>query len=121
VRDETARAYTVRIERSSDVTAATAGVAATGASVFSQNGAVITVLANPAQLDAIARVLDVASIENFALRQKHNEYGGGIVIGASAVHAAGYDGSTQTIAIAHSGLGNGTGANAHLMLTAKWP
>ena len=109
----------MRIERGSDGAAATAAVAATGASVFSQNGTVMTVLASGAQLDAIARVVDVASVDNFVLRQKHNEYGGGIVMGATAVHAAGYDGSTQTIAIADSGLGDGTAANAHADIAAS--
>src|SRR6185436_14106434 len=48
-----------------------------------------------------------------APRIKHNEFGGGVIMGSTAVNASGFDGSTQTIAIADTGLGLGTAAGAH--------
>lgn len=107
-----ARAYTVRIERGANAAAAAAVIAATGAQVLQREGSLMTVLADSNQVDAIAHVLDVASVENLVLRQKQNEYGGGAVIGAGAAASSGYDGSTQIVAVADTGLGNGTAATA---------
>jgi serine protease AprX len=110
-RDDT-RPYTVRVERGASVAAAAAAISATGAQVLQREGLFMTVAASSAQLDAIAHVLDVASIENLLLRRKNNEYGGGAIIGAGTAHASGFDGSTQTLAIADTGLGNGTASDA---------
>src|SRR6185436_20779719 len=71
------------------------------------------IAADSAQLDQIGAVDGVATIENFAPRIKHNEYGGGVIMGANSVNASGYDGSTQTIGISDTGLGLGTAAGAH--------
>jgi subtilisin family serine protease len=101
------RPYTVRIERGADAAATVAMIAATGAQILQRDGATITVGANSAQLDAIAHVLDVASVENLLIRKKNNEYGAGVIIGAGAANAHGYDGSSQTVAVADTGLGNG--------------
>ena len=106
------RPYTVRVESGANAIAVEAEIVATGARVAQRDGAVLTIVANGNQLDAVARVLEVASIEPFALRHKHNEFGGGI-IGAEFARAAGYDGSTQTIAVADTGIGGGTAATAH--------
>src|SRR5438874_2779639 len=76
------RPYTVRIEQGADSAAAAAMVAATGARVLQRQGGILTVSADSAQVDAIARVLDVASVENLLIRQKNNEYGAGVIIGA---------------------------------------
>ena len=54
---------------------------------------------------AVAAHRGVAWIEPFDQRVTHNEEGGGI-IGIPAAHAAGYDGSTQIVAVADTGLGN---------------
>ena len=54
---------------------------------------------------AVAAHPGVAWIEPFDLRVTHNEEGGSI-IGIPAAHAAGYDGSTQIVAVADTGLGN---------------
>ena len=115
VRDARIRPYIVRIERGADVDATEAAIAAAGAQVVSRNNEVVIVAGNGAQIEAVARVLDVATVEAYALRQKHNEYGGGI-IGADIANGAGYDGSTQTIAITDTGLGGGTAASAHVDL-----
>ncbi|HEY3042837.1 MAG TPA: hypothetical protein VGJ39_02355, partial [Vicinamibacterales bacterium] len=107
-----ARAYTVHVERGADAAAATAAIAATGAQILQRDGLSITVSANSSQLDAIAHVLDVASVENLLLRKRRNEFGGGGIMGASTANSHGFDGSTQTIAIADTGLGNGSAADA---------
>ena len=113
------RGYLVRIERGADLADAIASIAATGAQILSREGSLLTVSATALQLDAMAHVLDVASVENLALRRKHNEFGGGEILGAGLVNANGFDGSTQTIAIADTGLGNGTAASAHNDLPAS--
>ena len=107
------RAYSVRVERGVDVATVASAVADTGAQVLGRNGSIITAVADAARLAAIARLVDVASIENFELRQKHSEYAGGVIMGADAAHAAGFDGSSQTIALADTGLGGGTIVSAH--------
>jgi subtilisin family serine protease len=123
-----ARGYVVTIERGADVTAAAAAVAGAGARIMSREGRVLTVFADSARLAAIARVLDVATIENFHVPVKHNEYGGGVILGASTAHAAGYAGNGQIIAVADTGLGDGTPTGAHPHLAAgriaairNWP
>jgi serine protease AprX len=109
-----ARPYTVRIERGADAAAAQAAVAAAGAQIQKRDGSVLEVTANSAQLDAIAQVLDVASVQNLLLRKKNNEYGGGAIMRAALANSHGYDGSTQTVAIADTGLGNGTAPSAFI-------
>jgi serine protease AprX len=79
----------------------------------------LEVTATSAQLDAIAHVLDVASIENLLLRKKNNEYGGGAIMGATVANSHGFDGSTQTVAVADTGLGNGTAASAFVDIPAN--
>ncbi len=105
--------YVVQVERGADFGLAHAAIAASGAQVISRDGGVLVVAANPDQLDAIANVIDVAWIENFKLLQKHNEYAGGIIMGADLAHERNYDGSTQIVALADTGLGGGTAATAH--------
>ncbi len=70
-------------------------------------------VATAERLDALARLGDVAWVENFVLRRKHNDKGGGVIMGAATANASGYDGSTQTIGIADTGIGGGTAATAH--------
>lgn len=112
-------AYNVRVERDADPAAVGAAIASTGAQVLERSGSLVTITADPDQVDAVARVLDVASIEEFLPRQKHNEYGGGVILGANLASAKGFDGSTQTIAIADTGLGNGVAASAYADIPAS--
>jgi hypothetical protein len=105
--------YLVKIERGADAANAAAEMARSGAQVLGRQGNVVTVAANSAQVDALARVLDVAWVENFVFREKHNEYGAGAILGANTANANGYDGSTQIVAVADTGLGDGTAAGAH--------
>src|SRR3990172_12241798 len=71
------------------------------------------VAADPDQIDAIARVLDVAWVQNYKMFEKHNEYAGGMIMGAEIADSRDYNGSLQTIAIADTGLGGGTTTTAH--------
>jgi len=112
VRDGT-HLYTVRVERGANASLAAAAVARSGAQVLAREGNILLVAADSAQLDAIAQVLDVAWIENFMFREKHNEYGAGVIMGANTANANGYDGSTQIVAVADTGLGDGTTSGAH--------
>ena len=105
--------YTVRVERGADFGLARAAIASSGAEVVRQEDGILVVAADAAQLVAIANVVDVAWIETFMLREKHNEYGAGSLMGSAAANANGYDGSTQVVAVADTGLGGGTAATAH--------
>ena len=107
------RVYAVRIERGADYGLATAAVVSTGAQVLSRDEGILVIAADTNQLEAVARVLDVAWIQNFTMPQRHNEFAGGVIIGANAANLAGYDGSTQTVAVADTGLGGGTAETAH--------
>jgi serine protease AprX len=106
--------YRVRVERGADAGLTMAAVVQSGAQVLRGQGSnILLVAADSGQLDAIAQVLDVAWVENFVLPQKHNEFGAGVIMGANTANANGYDGSTQTVAVADTGLGGGTAATAH--------
>ncbi len=105
--------FRVRLERGAARGAATAAVRAAGATLVGQDGDILLVATDASQIEAVARVLDVAWVENFAFHQKHNEYGAGVILGADTANAAGYDGSTQIAAVADTGLGGGTAATAH--------
>ncbi|MEK7324064.1 MAG: S8 family serine peptidase, partial [Chloroflexota bacterium] len=71
------------------------------------------------QLLGIALVLDVAWVDAFQIIEKHNEYGGGQLMGSNIANANGYDGSTQIVAVADTGLGGGTAATAHVDIPAS--
>ena len=103
----------VKIERGVSPDSVAAAIAATGAQVVGGNGQVLRVWATADQIDSVAAVPDVAWIEAFTIREKHNEYGGGVIMGSNTANANGYDGSTQTVAVADTGLGGGTAATAH--------
>ncbi len=107
------RLYRARVERGAGVDPVAAAIGRTGGRVIGRQGGVLLLLAEGTQLDSIAGVPDVASIEAYDLPEKHNEYGGGSIIGTESANARGYDGSTQTLAIADTGLGKGTAATAH--------
>lgn len=105
--------YKVRVERGVDAGFTAAAVARTGAQVLGREGSMLLVAADSAQLDAIAHVLDVAWVQRLILPEKHNETGAGSIMGASTANANGYDGSTQIVAVADTGLGGGTASTAH--------
>ena len=105
--------YRLRVESGRDFGLTTAAIATTGAEIVSRDGDAFTVVADAAQIQAIAQVADVAWIENWLLREKHNEWGGGQIIGGMAANNAGYDGSTQIAAVADTGFGGGAANNVH--------
>jgi hypothetical protein len=105
--------YTVRVERGANAGLAAAAIAGHGAQVLAQEGQMLLIAADSAQLDAIAHVLDVAWVQDFALPEKHNEYGAGVILGSNTANANGYDGSSQIAAVADTGLGGGTATTAH--------
>ncbi|MEO8678124.1 MAG: CARDB domain-containing protein [Vicinamibacterales bacterium] len=122
------RPYVVRLERGADVNAVKAALAATGAQVLRRGGSLLTIAADSAQLDLLAQVDGLAGVEDYVPRIKHNEFGGGVIMGSNAANLGGFDGSSQTIAIADTGLGNGTAAGAHAGIAAarvssifNWP
>ncbi|HEX6165105.1 MAG TPA: CARDB domain-containing protein [Vicinamibacterales bacterium] len=110
--------YVVRLDRSADARDVEASLRNAGVQV-QRRGSQLLIVADASRLDEIAVIDGIASIENFAPRIKHNEFGGGVIIGSSAANASGFDGSSQTIAIADTGLGNGTAAGAHVDLPAS--
>lgn len=105
--------YRVRIEQGADTAVAVAAVRAAGAEVVRAGAGHLVVAADGARVDALARVADVAWVENFAFFERHNEYGAGVISGSAAANASGYDGSTQIVAVADTGLGGGTTLTAH--------
>lgn len=112
-----AQLYRVRVERGADAAQSIAAIAQSGAQIVGRDGQLLLVAADSAQLSAIARVDDVAWVENFALPKTLDEYARGI-IGANAANAShsngsSYDGSSQTVAVADTGLGGGTTTTAH--------
>jgi subtilisin family serine protease len=111
--------YRVRIERGSSLPANLNAIADTGAQVLGGANEMLLVAANSAQLDLLAQVEDVAWVENFVLYEKHNEISAGSIMGANAAYALGYDGSTQIVAVADTGLGGGTAATAHADIPAS--
>jgi subtilisin family serine protease len=113
------RPYVVRLEPGSDPTGAETSIGGTGARVLRREGRTLVVLAAAEGLEALAQLGDVAWVENFVLRQRHNDKGAGVIMGAATANASGYDGSTQTIAIADTGIGGGTAATAHAHMAAS--
>jgi serine protease AprX len=123
MRDSETRVYVIRFERGSDFTSARGLIQKAGVQVLDINGDTAFVAANSALLDAIANVEDVASISNFYLNETFSapavpngppsNDASRDIIGATVANSRGYDGSTQTVAIADTGLGGGTTTTAH--------
>ena len=134
MRDGETRVYVIRLERGSDFTAAHGLIQKTGAQILAVNGDTVFVAANSALLDAVSNVEDVASISNFYLNQTfsapegpHGNDASRDIIGATTANSRGYDGSTQTVAVADTGLGGGTTTTAHRDINGRvtaifnWP
>ena len=99
--------YTVLLEHNANQDNVQEKIETSGANLLSEVGRDWVISANMGQLVKIAHIPDVAWIENFALREKHNEYGAGVILGANTANASGYDGSTQIVAVADTGFGTG--------------
>ncbi len=121
MRDRGQHLYFVRLERGSNFAQARAAITQTGAQILKNSGNMSVVLADSALLNALSAIEDVASVQNFYLNRTmstssapaRNDVGGGSLIGAAAANARGYDGSSQTVAVADTGLGGGTTTTAH--------
>lgn len=105
--------YRVRVERGIPVGPAAIAIGRMGIEVQELGSNVLLILADSDKLDAIAKILDVAWVDNFYLRQTENEYGAGVILGSNSANAHGYDGSSQVVAVADTGLGGGAAASAH--------
>jgi serine protease AprX len=104
---------TVQLEQGGSRAAVEATVAAAGATLVAAEGEQLIVAGDRSQIEGVAQAMDVAWIEPLVLNEKHNEYGGGAIIGGATANASGYDGSTQIAAVADTGIGGGAAASAH--------
>jgi len=105
--------FVVRLESGASASGARTAMRAAGAEVAGGAGRTVLVRAAASRLAALARLDEVGWIEPFVLRRKHNEFGGGVILRSAEANALGYDGSSQTVAVADTGLGGGTAATAH--------
>ncbi len=105
--------YTLQIENGAFLTETLIQLASTGAEILGGSSGILNVIATPEQVEALSLIPDVAWIENFTMDETNNEYGGGSIIGSQAANNLGYDGSTQIVAVADTGLGGGTNGTAH--------
>lgn len=109
-----------RIERGGDGVAVINAAVAAGVTIIGSDRDYLLFGATGAQARQLARLAaDMAWIEPFQLYQTHNEYGGGGIIGGGFANANGYDGSTQIVAVADTGLGGGTATTAHRDIPAS--
>ncbi|WP_436499348.1 S8 family serine peptidase [Actinokineospora sp. HUAS TT18] len=105
--------YKVRAESGVDIAALRKSAEATGAVVSKSADGTLLLAADPAQANKIAGIEDVAFVDKFRIQEKHNEHAAGVLMKATEANARGYDGSTQIVAVADTGLGGGTAATAH--------
>jgi subtilase family serine protease len=110
--------YVVRLERDADAAVVETALGATGIRATRRGASLLLVTAQPSQLATIAQTAGVASIEPYALRVKHNEFGGGVILGSRVANDSGFDGSSQVVAVADTGLGTGTAIGAHADIPA---
>ncbi|MFN8490472.1 MAG: S8 family serine peptidase [Caldilineaceae bacterium] len=107
------RLYSVRLERGANVNQVVSAINAFGAQAQWLGGGMLLVAATQTQINPVAKVLDVAWVEDYKLFKKHNDAGAGVIVGTKAANTLGYDGSSQIVAVADTGLGDGTKAGAH--------
>ena len=105
--------YRVRAENGADVAAVRRTASATGAVVSRSSDGTLLIAASPEQVGQIAAIEDVAFVDKFQPMEKHNEHAAGTIMRGAQAYARGYNGSTQTVAVADTGLGGGTAATAH--------
>ena len=115
--DNRERPFVVRLDRDADLDEVSAALAAQGVRV-ALRGRGLTIAARGDQAAALVSVPGVASIEPFVLRVKHNEFGGGVILGSRVANDSGYDGSSQIVAVADTGLGTGVALGAHVDIAA---
>lgn len=111
--------YLVRLEKGADVSTAVTALTNQGSTIIKQAGPLLTIAAEAANIHQAAELADVAWIENYQIREPLNEYGAGEILGTNMANSRGYDGSTQTVAVADTGLGDGTASGAHPNIPAS--
>lgn len=104
--------YQVSLERGANLQGVAAALMVAGGRVVQADGREILAIADGPTVEAMAQVLDVAAIRRYVIPQKHNEAAAGI-IGAVVASGRGLTGTGEIIAVADSGLGDGTVAGAH--------
>lgn len=112
------RPYLLRLEPDADAAGIEAAIEAAGIAAARQGRTLLMARLTSDQLTAVARVAGVASVEPFLLRVRHNEFGGGVILGSQFANANGFDGSTQLVGVADTGLGDGTASGAHAGIPA---
>ena len=112
------RPLVVRLDRDADVDAVNAALGASGVRAARVGRTLLMVTARGDQARALAGIPGVAGVEPFALRVKHNEFGGGLILGSRLANDSGYDGSSQVVAVADTGLGTGAASGAHADIPA---
>ena len=105
--------YELRAEPGVDLAAVTKAAKATGAVVSTSGSGTLLLAATPAQATSAAGIEDVAVVDRFRVHEKHNEHAAGTIMRGAQAYSRGYDGSTQVVAVADTGLGGGTTATAH--------
>ena len=103
----------IRIEQGASGGLTRGAIVHSGAEILSREGNILIVAASPEQIVELANILSISWIDTYVLPEKHNEFGAGVIVGANAANANGFNGSTQIAAVADTGLGNGTASGAH--------
>jgi hypothetical protein len=110
--------FVARVERAINPQIVAAAAARLGITNLSVDGQKISFVANQALVESLARVPDVAWIENHSLFEKHNEFASA-TIGGVVANNRGYDGSSQIAAVADTGFGGGTTSTVHRDIPAS--
>lgn len=99
--------------KATNLTQAKSRTEQTGALVTKAADSTLLVAAEPSQVTTIAGLDEVSWVEEFRIPIKHNESAAGVIMRGNVASTRGYDGSTQTVAVADTGLGGGTKTTAH--------
>lgn len=110
--------YRVLLEEGASLAPAREAIGATGASVLRETANRFLVAADGQQVLQITAVPDVAWLEPFTVFEPQNDSAGAL-LGADAAALYGYDGRTQIVAVADTGLGDGTPETAHRDIPAS--
>ncbi|MDH3499213.1 MAG: S8 family serine peptidase, partial [Acidimicrobiia bacterium] len=102
----------VVLDPGANVAAAMAAAEAEGATMLRPYASGFVMRASRSVALAVAAQSASSWIEPWAMHETHNEYGGAI-IGAGVAASSGYDGGSQIVAVADTGLGGGTADTAH--------
>lgn len=116
--DDREQPFVLRLDRDADADEVARALAGQGVRAARRGSRLLAIVARGDQAGALASLPGVASVEPFALRVKHNEFGGGVILGSHLANANGFDGSSQIVAVADTGIGTGSAAGAHVDIAA---